>query len=185
MSIKFPRRGDVCKDYKMIEEKNEQTGLESEQTDTTQDSLVACQAEVAAWKERCMRTMADFQNYQQRSEKERVMWMDRAQERVLKDVLALFDDVDRAMQEIQKQDVSTVQAFVSGLELLHKQTLKMLEKYGVKEFASYQQFDPELHEAITFVPVDGKASGSIVDVFQKGFMYKDQVLRIAKVSVAQ
>jgi len=169
----------------MFEEKNEQTVLESNQEDGVQAELEACKTEVSVWKDRCMRTMADFQNYQQRSEKERVMWMDRAQERVLKDVLGLFDDVDRAMQEIQKQDVSSVQAFVSGLELLHKQTIKMLEKYGVKEFTSYEQFDPELHEAITFVSAEGKQSGMIAQVFQKGFMYKDQVLRIAKVSVAQ
>ncbi|NBX78539.1 nucleotide exchange factor GrpE [bacterium] len=167
----------------MVENKNEQTVADTEQTST--QALEACQAEVAAWKDRCMRTMADFQNYQQRSEKERVLWMDKAQERVLKDVLSLFDDVDRALQEIQKQDVSSVQAFVAGLELLHKQTVKVLEKYGVKEFAAYEQFDPELHEAITFVSAQGKQSGFVVDVFQKGFMYKDQVLRIAKVSVAQ
>ncbi|NBV40904.1 nucleotide exchange factor GrpE [bacterium] len=131
----------------MVENKNEQTVADTEQTST--QALEACQAEVAAWKDRCMRTMADFQNYQQRSEKERVLWMDKAQERVLKDVLSLFDDVD------------------------------------VKEFAAYEQFDPELHEAITFVSAQGKQSGFVVDVFQKGFMYKDQVLRIAKVSVAQ
>jgi len=146
--------------------------------------LEACNQELSMWKDRCMRAAADFQNFQQRADKERALLIDIAQEKLLKDFLQVFDDVDRALSTPAPQHDS-VQAWVTGFEMIRKGILKILEKYGVHEFSSYQEFDPEFHEGIMHVEDASKSSGTIVQVFQKGFMNKNKILRPAKVSVAK
>ncbi len=157
---------------------------EVEQSENNQQELEKCFADRDMWKDRCMRAAADFQNFQQRSEKERVLLIDLAQEKILKDLLLIFDDVDRALAT-PAPDHQSVQTWITGFEMIRKGILKTIEKYGVSEFTSYEEFDPELHEGIMQVEDSGKESGAIVQVLQKGFMYKNKVLRAAKVSVAR
>lgn len=157
---------------------------EVELSEAVYKELEMCSADRDMWKDRCMRAAADFQNFQQRSEKERVLLVDLAQEKILKDLLLIFDDVDRALAT-PAPDHQSVQTWITGFEMIRKGILKTIEKYGVCEFPSYQDFDPELHEGIMQVEDSGKESGTIVQVLQKGFMYKNKVLRAAKVSVAK
>ena len=157
---------------------------EVEQTESVNTELQTCLADRDMWKDRCMRAAADFQNFQQRAEKERGLLIDLAQEKILKDLLLIFDDVDRALAT-PAPDHQDVKSWITGFEMIRKGILKTIEKYGVSEFVSYQEFDPELHEGIMQVEDSGKESGAIVQVLQKGFMYKNKVLRAAKVSVAR
>lgn len=163
---------------------SEQVLEELEQSQAAQKELELCVADRDMWKDRCMRAAADFQNFQQRADKERVLLVDLAQEKILKDLLLVFDDVDRALATPAPEHQS-VQTWITGFEMIRKGILKTLEKYGVCEFTSYEEFDPELHEGIMQVEDSGKNSGAIVQVLQKGFMYKNKVLRAAKVSVAK
>lgn len=154
------------------------------QSEKQSQELETCFADRDMWKDRCMRAAADFQNFQHRVEKERVLVVELAQEKILKDLLSIFDDVDRAFST-PAPDHQDVKSWITGFEMIRKGILKTLEKYGVVEFASYQEFDPELHEGIMQVEDSGKESGTIVHVLEKGFMYKNKVLRAAKVSVAK
>lgn len=142
----------------------------------TTAALESCTAELAQAKERLLYISADFDNYRRRIEKEKIQWTQIGQEHVLRDFLELVDNFERAEQELADK---------SGFELLYKSAKKLLQTHGVEEMTHYSTFDPHLHEALMSAPAEGKESGTIIQVFQKGYMFKGSVLRPAKVSVVQ
>jgi len=139
-------------------------------------ALETCQTELAHAKEHLLYLTADFDNYRRRTEKEKIQWSQFAQEAILKDLIALVDDFDRSAGELSDK---------AGFELIYKSCKKMLQKYGVEEITQITTFDPHLHEAIMSVQTEEKESGAIVQVLQKGYMFKGTILRPAQVSVVQ
>ena len=178
--------------------KQEQTQQETSKQDAILQELKECQAQKDEWKDRFLRTAADFENYKKRSEKERVMWITNAQSSVLQDLIEIVDDFDRAFapslhlsgssdsassggQATQSNEV--VDQSRAGFELIYKALKKLLEKYGVTEMKTIEHFDPTMHEAIMQVETPDHKPGDIVQVLQKGYLFKGNVLRPAKVSV--
>lgn len=157
-------------------------GADHSQTD---QALTQCQQELEEWKGRALRVAADFDNYQKRIEKEKSSWMHVAQSNVFLDLLSIIDDFDRAMDQLAKDQNPDIQKQRAGLELIHKNLYKMLEKYGVKEIEQVKIFDPELHEGLVQVESVQHQPGEIVTILQKGYTFKNNVLRPAKVSVAK
>lgn len=153
--------------------------IESQST-FVDSQLVACQQEVELWKDKATRIFADFDNYKKRMDREQASWMQTAQLSILKDLLTVVDNFDRALaaKTDENKDLYT------GIEMIYKSVMQLLSKYGVSEFANYEQFDPELHEALMNVTSADHQSGQIVTVLEKGFMIKDKVLRPAKVTIA-
>jgi len=152
----------------------------------TEQKLQACQTELADWKDRFMHVTADMQNYKRRMESERVMWAHRAQEKVLLGLLAIVDDFDRALAEHEKvEHTEDLDAWLQGFELIGKSLYKYLASVGVQPIEQVNTFDPELHEAVVQIEAADKASGDIVEVMLKGYMFNDAVLRPAKVVVAK
>jgi molecular chaperone GrpE len=147
--------------------------------------LALCKLESAQWKEQYLRARADFENYTKRVEKERSNLVLFAQTQVLLDLIAVVDDFDRALAEEQKDASAEIASWRSGIQMIRASLGKVLETYGVKPMADYVVFNPELHEAISQLAVEGKASGAIVHVAQKGYLRNGVVLRPAKVVVAQ
>jgi len=161
----------------------EQEILEQEQVVENEEvnTLEICQQEAAMWKDQFARISADFDNYKKRMDREQIQWMQTAQTIVIKDLLMVVDNFERALS--QKTD-ETASLYV-GIEMIYKSVLQVLSKYGVKEFAEYKNFDPELHEALMHAESADHKPGQIVQILEKGFMIKDKVLRPAKVTVAQ
>ena len=145
------------------------------------NELQKCQQDAAMWKDQASRIFADFENYKKRMDREQMSWMQTAQVSVLKDLLTVVDNFDRAL--VAKTDVNA--DMYAGIEMIYKSVVQLLNKYGVKEFTDYQQFDPELHEALMDVESADHTTGQIVQVLEKGFMIKDKVLRPAKVMIAK
>ena len=143
--------------------------------------LEKCQQDAAMWKEQTARIFADFDNYKKRMERDQVSWIQTAQLSILKDLLSVVDNFDRALQG---KNVASADLY-AGIEMIYKSVMQLLNKYGVKEFANYQAFDPELHEAVMDIESADHQSGQIVQVLEKGFMIKDKVLRPAKVIIAK
>lgn len=143
--------------------------------------LEQCQQDVAMWRDQASRIFADFDNYKKRIDREQASWMQTAQLAVLKDLLTVVDNFDRALSS--KTD-STADMY-AGIEMIYKSVIQLLHKYGVREFTNYQEFDPELHEALMDIESANHKSGQIVQVLEKGFMIKDKVLRPAKVMIAK
>jgi len=149
-------------------------------------ALEGCKQELVQAKEKLIRVTADLQNFKKRVEKEKIQWMHIAQSDLIHDILSIVDDFDRALAEKDKEGVSPeLAAFLEGFVMIWKSLYKFLEKYNVTEITQVQQFDPNLHEAISQIDSPDHTSGDIVDVIQKGFMYKEKVLRPAKVVVAK
>ncbi len=145
------------------------------------EELDQCKLEVAKWKEQTARIFADFENYKKRMDREQASWMQTAQLSILKDLLTVVDNFDRALSVKQESQAD----MYTGIEMIYKSVVQVLQKYGVQEFASYEQFDPEFHEALMDIDSQNHTSGQIVQVLEKGFMIKDKVLRPAKVMVAK
>jgi len=150
---------------------------EHTELNTCRSSLEACQKERDEWKEKYLYVRADFDNVQRRMAKDmdRLMWD--AQAKLLREVLDVVADFERALEAHKTEQ--------DGFVLIYKRLLKFLEQVGVKEIEVQQHFDPELHEAVAQVSAPGHESGSIVQVLQKGYRFKNEILRPARVSVAQ
>lgn len=132
------------------------------------------------------RLTADFQNYKKRVEKERTVWMDRSRMDALLPLLSIVDDFDRALQDAQKNDGQELfQNWIKGFEMIRKALYDFLAQQKVVVIEQVKTFDPNLHEAIMQVESADHESGDIVQVLQTGYLYKDQILRTAKVSVAK
>lgn len=146
----------------------------------------SCLTEKVALKESCLRIAADFENYKKRVERDRASWTTMAQADVLLAMLPIVDDFDRAFEAHRKQEHSAeLNSWLSGFELINKALYKFLNTHDVTEIVQLTHFDPELHEAIAQVESPVHQSGQIVDIVQKGYMHKSQVLRPARVTVAK
>lgn len=165
-----------AREHEETQEVEEQQNVEQEEAEevTVDDNV---NSETTLWREQCVRISAEFENYKKRVQRDQAQWTERAKEQVLKDLLSFIDDFERALQ--QKSSES------SGIEMMYQSLLKVLSKHQVSMIADYKEFDPEFHEAVMQVASDDHEAGQIVEVFSKGFMIQDRVLRPAKVSVAQ
>lgn len=192
VSQKQPKKTDCCSNNtpestEQIEAAkvapSEKSGAQNDQLQTQLD---ACMVECNEWKNKFVQVSADMQNYKRRIQKEQSMWMRRAQEDVLAKLLNIVDDFDRALAEHEKQErTPELDAWLEGFELIGKSLYKFLSSMQVVEIAQMETFDPTLHEAIAQIDVADADEGAIVDVVQKGFMFGDEVLRPAKVTVAK
>jgi len=137
------------------------------------------------YKEQFLRLNADLQNYKRRVEKERAEWMHVAQASALEPMLSIADDLDRAIENSEKNPDVAQSAWFEGFKLIQKNLHKSLNDLGVQEIAATGSFNPELHEALIQVESPDHQSGHIVQLLNKGYTLKSKVLRHAKVSVAK
>ena len=166
---------------------NEQSSdkqVHNEQQEKEHNQLNVCKNELKELKDRYIRTIADFENYKRRIDKEKSSWILTGQEMILSDILTIVDNFDRAFKEQQKVVPSESDAWLTGFKMIHKEFQKMLIKHDVVEITD-SVFDPAVHEALMQVESADHESGTIVDVLEKGYRFKDSVLRPAKVSVAK
>lgn len=146
------------------------------------DSLRKIQDELAEAKDKYLRLYADFDNYKRRSSKEKLDMIQSANEQLLKALLPVADDFDRAEKSYKDRNDKEAEGFI----LIQGKFKKTLEQYGVKpmDTTTGSDFDADLHEAITQIPApDEKLKGKVVDVIEKGYLLNDKVIRFAKVVV--
>ncbi len=144
--------------------------------------LEAARAEAAAANDRALRTLAEFDNYRRRAERDREEPVRRGRAAVLRDLLDVADNFDRALS----RDVDGVPApFLDGIRLVARGLHDVLDRQGVARIdAEGQPFDPELHEALTTLPSAELEPNTVVQVVQAGYRFEDRVLRPAKVIVS-
>lgn len=141
--------------------------------------------EVNSLKAQLIRVNADFDNFKKRVTKERSEWEDFARINVIEEFLPFIDDYERALQTAQSSDQKESLAWLQGFEIIYKNLKKTLDKMGIKEIDCSVDFDPELHEALMEADSKDHKKGQIVQVLNKGYTFKDKVIRHAKVSVAK
>src|SRR5690554_2497124 len=131
-----------------------------------------------------LRLYSDFENFRKRTIKEKGDLIMNASEGVVKDMLPILDDFERAMDN--NQTSSDADAIKEGFQLIYNKFNNALLSKGLKAMDSKGEvFDIDHHEAITNIPVDKKQKGKVVDVVEKGYFLNDKVLRYAKVVVGQ
>jgi molecular chaperone GrpE len=148
------------------------------------DKIAALEAEVAELKDKYVRLYADFDNFRKRTNKEKTEFLQQANAQLIKDLLPIVDDFERALQVMQQTESNDKTK--EGIELIYKKLMRTLEKYGVKplETPAGTDFNADLHEAITQAPAPNEElKGKIIDTIEKGYYLHDKVLRFAKVVV--
>jgi molecular chaperone GrpE len=126
------------------------------------------------------RLAADFDNYRKRAAREQQSLVARAHERLVKDLLPVLDDLERALEAAEQHEEAKLE---DGVRLVHRELRGTLEKEGLVEIETDGEFDPHVHEALLSQPSD-EDDGAILQVIQKGYRLGDRVLRPARVVVA-
>ena len=131
------------------------------------------------------RTKADFENYRKRAARETAAAQERGVAKLAKELLPAVDNLDRALEAAQHDGDNGASTLVSGIKLVHADVLSALSRAGIERFEPKgEQFDPQRHEAIAQQPVEGAKPGTIVEVYQRGYLLGDFVIRPARVVVA-
>ncbi|MFW5774446.1 MAG: nucleotide exchange factor GrpE [Tangfeifania sp.] len=172
------------KDEKSVEEPNESEEKNTKK-DTNEDHIKQLEEKFEELSDKHLRLQAEFDNFRRRTLKEKADLIKSGGETVLAGILPIVDDFERAidsMKEIPDDDTGK-----QGTLLIYTKFKDFLKQNNVKEIeALHQDFDVDLHEAITKIPApEKKLKGKVVDVVQKGYTLNDKVIRFAKVVVGE
>ena len=155
---------------------------EDENSNETEDKEAKLEAEVAELKEKYLRLYSDFENFRKRTSKERIDLITTASEDVLKDLIPVVDDFERAFKASETEtDPVKIR---EGNQLIFHKLVRILEAKGLKvmEDLTGKPFNPDTQEAITQIPAPSEEmKGSVIDVVEKGYTLGEKVVRYAKV----
>ncbi len=155
----------------------------SEQSDVVQSESEQLRAEVVDLKDKYLRALAEFDNFRKRVAKERSELLKYQGEAILVDILEIVDSFERALASGAQGGDS--EQFKQGVELIHKQFIDVLGRWEVRGESSVgKQFDPNRHRAIGKAKVPGSVPNSVIGELKKPYMYKDKLLRVGEVMVA-
>ena len=127
------------------------------------------------------RVAADFENFRKRSAREQESLVARAHERLMKALLPVLDDLERALEAASEHEEARLE---EGVKLVERELRGALEREGLEEVATDGQFDPHVHEALLSQPSEAD-DGAVIEVLQKGYRLGDRVLRPARVVISQ
>lgn len=134
--------------------------------------------------DRLKRQMAEFENFRKRNEKEKSQMFDMGAKTIVEKILPVIDNFERGLAAVP--DDKKDDPFITGMDKVYKQMLTELDAAGVKPIECVgQEFDPDFHNAVMQVENDELESGTVAQELQKGYMYKDSVVRHSMVSVVQ
>jgi molecular chaperone GrpE len=148
------------------------------------DELAQARQEAKDSYEKMLRLAAEFENYKKRIDKERSVAIKYADENILKELLPVVDNLERAVE--QGRSTKDVEVLLEGVELTLKGMLDTVDKLGLKAVSDAgAPFDPNYHEALAMEVSEEVPANHIVREFQKGYLYKDRLIRAAKVVVSK
>jgi molecular chaperone GrpE len=148
------------------------------------DELAARAQKADEYLELAQRTRADFENYRKRAARETAAAQERGVVKLVRELLPAVDNLDRAVDAISANGESADE-LVSGIKLVHAEVIAALARAGVERFSPVgEPFDPAHHEAVAQQPVEGAESGTVAEVYQRGYRLGDSVIRPARVLVA-
>lgn len=158
--------------------------LEDTGTEVIGEGVEALKEALSQKNDALLRTVAEYQNYRKRVEKEKQDIMKYANEKIMKDLITVHDNFERAIGAMDKENEAIV-SVVSGVEMIKKSFDDILDRYGVKEIeAEGQPFNPEHHHAVMTEEREGVEDSIVLEVFQKGYTLHERVIRPAMVKVS-
>jgi molecular chaperone GrpE len=151
----------------------------------TENEMDKLKKEVSDWKDKYLRQVAEFDNFRKRTAKERLELMQTAGKEVIKDLLDVLDDCDRAQKQMESSD--DLKTIKEGVLLVFNKLRNVLTAKGLKAMETVKtDFNPDLHEAITEIPAPTEElKDKVVDEITKGYYLNDKIIRHAKVVVGK
>ena len=182
------------KDKKQEESKNEQveeklteeteTAEETQTTLEVNEKIQSLEKEVEEYKEKLLRKAAEFENYKRRNEIDQLNLLNYSGESLIIKLLPIIDDFERSLQHMD--DAKDVESIKTGVKLVYDKLMKILDEQGVKKIEAVgQPFNVELHEAVMQRKDENTEPHTVLDELEKGYMYKDKVIRHTKVIVSE
>jgi molecular chaperone GrpE len=169
-----------------VEEKQaEETGtVEEAQTSELDEKIQSLEKEVEDYKEKLLRKAAEFENYKRRTEVDQLNLLNYSSESLIIKLLPIIDDFERSLQHMD--DAKDVESIKTGVKLVYDKLMKILDEQGVKKIEAVgQPFNVELHEAVMQRKDENTEPHTVLDELEKGYMYKDKVIRHTKVIVSE
>jgi molecular chaperone GrpE len=169
-----------------MDDNNEQDNVESGDSAAAVGAVDAdeLQRQRDDYYDRLLRKTAEFENYRKRVDRDRQSMAESAAADLVRDLLPLVDDLERALKVEPGAEGSG--GYRRGVELIHRQLLDILRKRGVKPIEALgADFDPHFHEAVAYEPAEGRRDGEIIEEFGRGYMLGERLLRPSMVKVAK
>ena len=172
---------ETPEDGEASEEKDKKGFFSGRKKEKKEDAV---KAQINELQDKVMRQMAEFENFRKRSEKEKSQMFDMGAKTIVEKILPVIDNFERGLAAVP--DDKKDDPFITGMDKVYKQMLTELDAAGVKPIECVgQEFDPDFHNAVMQVENDELESGTVAQELQKGYMYKDSVVRHSMVSVVQ
>ena len=186
---------DIEKDSETegIENNNSEEGCVEENNNAEEDEVAVLKKRIeelenesADMKDKYMRAMAEVENVRKRTAKEKADGIKRANKDLLLSLLNFMDNFERALKAGENDSNIQGSEYYKGIELIHKQFIDFMHDNGVSEIESLgEEFDPNVHEALTMIEVPTIDKEQVVEVYAKGYKLNDELLRTAKVVVGK
>lgn len=161
----------------------------AESSDDFAESSTEESDKIKALEEKYIRAYAEFDNVKKRLEREKYQSLEYANEQILKDFLPILDTLESALESTKNVDseamAKTLEKTREGIQLTIDNFLKAFSKHSVERISTEGEFDPNVHNAIMQIKSEGKADGEIAQVIQKGYKYKDRVIRPSMVAITK
>ncbi len=159
-----------------------EVGESEPEAPTLDDQLAMLASERDEYVDLLQRVQADFENYRKRAAREQERLVAHAHERLVRELLPILDDLERALEAAKRHEEAQL---VEGVKLVERSLRNALRKEGLAEIDTDGPFDPHVHEALLTKPGNGAEPGSVLEVVQRGYRVGDRVVRPAKVIVAE
>ena len=173
----------MTKNKKQKETENGQVNIQTPETELTPEERIAeLEIEIAELKDKYIRSMAEFENFRNRSNREKADWIKLSTQKLALKVCDVLDNLERALEQVDEE--AKEDKLIKGFVLIEQQLRKVLESENVRKIEALgSEFDPALHEALAHIPSD-EEENIITAVIQNGYMSHDVVIRPAKVAVS-
>ncbi len=185
-SVPVPEQNVMDEEQSASEEKSAVRELEISAAEQPEENreLVQAQQEARENHDRFLRVAAEFENYKKRMEKEKSDLIKYANEGLMKELLGVIDNLQRALEQAEQN--AQAESLVEGIRMILKQMEDTLGKHGVFEIQALgKAFNPNLHEAMMHEAANEHAENTVIDEFQKGYVLKDRLLRPSLVKVSK
>ena len=165
-------------------EQKESRQKRKSKTRELEEKIQLLEFELETWKEKTLRLSAELQNVRRRYDREMANTVIYANQKLIEALIPVIDELELALKSSHQS--KNFKAFHNGVEMIYQKLMQILEKEGVKPIKALgEKFDYNLHEAVLMQEDTTAEPGTILEVIQKGYFYKDKVLRHAKVIVAK
>ena len=184
---KVENKEELNKKINTEQEANEEVPVENEipvTSENIEEKIASLEQEINQYKELALRKAAEFENYKRRTENDQLNLLKYAAESLIIKLLPTIDDFERSLAHMNEE--TDVQKIKEGVQLIYNKFIKVLDDQGVKKIESIgKPFSVEYHEALMQRADDSVPPHTVIDELETGYMYKDRVIRHAKVIVSE